>query len=128
MNRLRLRRPSLAEITDSTTIAAIERNSLCQFWNDSNQNRDDRHVSLASAAAAVRSLLLVVSAKPPSAWTMNDTRNNRDNAMPQRVLVEPKHEPPRRTGHGTSGLSRTRADPRRRAPLAPGRFDSADPF
>src|SRR5690606_2709880 len=25
---------------DSTTIANIERNSLCQFWNDSNQNRE----------------------------------------------------------------------------------------
>ena len=40
-----------------TTIAASERNSLCQFWNDSNQKRDKRGRGLAVRCPIVVELL-----------------------------------------------------------------------
>ncbi len=45
----------------------IARNSLCQFWNDSNQNRESRRTRKEGLAGAVLVLLLVVSAAPPIA-------------------------------------------------------------
>ena len=84
--------PLCLEKIESTTIAPIARNSLCQFWNDSNQKREvlERRHGLP----AVLRLLLAVGAGVPDGVRGEREHEQGEEHYAQRVLVELQNRTP----------------------------------
>ena len=121
-----------AERSTRTINAPTERNSLCQFWNDSNQKRlvADVLECATPAGPPCRSLLLAVLRGPAAdvhgERRTDEEQNERDASASARRRASAS--PPRRTGQGASGSSGRRAGsagPRASAPSSV--LDSDEP-
>src|SRR4029453_13053313 len=92
----------------STASAATARNSLCQFCIDWNQNSElvtKPHSD--TAACPCSSCCWLYSAWPPRAWSANESANSPNRASESECSYTVSASPPRRTGPGASGLSRS---------------------
>src|SRR5687768_4670025 len=114
---------------ENPTIAASDRNSLCQFWNDSNQNCDELTYSPSVTAASPCSICSSLKwASPVTACSESDRRNRNANARLSECSYSVSTNPPLRTGHGASSFLGESRGSRSTGSTTSGRFDSEDPI
>src|SRR3546814_17102827 len=112
----------------STTRTAVERNSLCQFWKDSNHNRGSQRYW-----AMVRGIspCIRASAAAPAAlffqWRKKEAADNMRNLMPSERAYNPRKKTPYLRLFGGPGITAVLA--RSHSPWRPhGYLESARPL
>jgi hypothetical protein len=82
-------------------MAATARNSLCQFWKDSNQNCEVlKYCQKVTAAPPWLSSWALYALAPPAAWRATDIKNNKKNRPASEFSYTFSTQPPWRTGQG----------------------------
>ena len=108
----------------------MERNSLCQFWNDSNQNWDVPRYCQGESAdirpCAASSALW--AAAPEAACRRKEAANSSRKARLKEYLYTVSANPPLLTGQGAPFFDVARRGSSSTSARLPGLFDSAEPF
>src|SRR5688572_10264632 len=107
---------------------AIARNSLCQFWNDSNQNDAEETCSQSETGSPPCPSCSSLCARVlPSACATKDARNSAMKASDREREYSASTQPPRRTGQGASRLLRDTFGSRSTFSVLSGSLDSDEP-